>query len=57
MLNLFQHLIKSNSYETLKRLQGDRLANATPSSGERGYLSLLCNHHILYLNILILQFV
>jgi len=23
MLNLFQHLIKSNAYETLKRVQGD----------------------------------
>jgi hypothetical protein len=25
MLNLFQHLTKSWSYETLKRVQGDRL--------------------------------
>jgi hypothetical protein len=25
MLNLFQHLIKSNSYETLKQVQGDIL--------------------------------
>lgn len=24
MLNLFQHLIKSNGYETLKRVQGDK---------------------------------
>jgi len=25
MLNLFQHLIKSNDYETLKRVQGDKI--------------------------------
>jgi hypothetical protein len=25
MLNLFQHIIKSNGYETLKRVQGDKI--------------------------------
>jgi len=25
MLNLFQHLIKSTGYETLKRVQGDKI--------------------------------
>jgi hypothetical protein len=31
MLNLFQHLIESNSYETLKRVQGDKKCIATQS--------------------------
>jgi hypothetical protein len=31
MLNLFQHLIKSNSYKTLKRVQGDKKTIATQS--------------------------
>ena len=29
MLNLFQHLIKSNGYETLKRVQGDKTTIVT----------------------------
>jgi len=29
MLNLFQHLIKSNGYETLKRVQGDKITVTT----------------------------
>ena len=39
MLNLFQHLIKSNGYETLKRVQGDKITIATQSpmgEGEEG---------------------
>jgi len=32
MLNLFQHLIKSRTYETLKRVQGDRPGLFTRSS-------------------------
>jgi hypothetical protein len=36
MLNLFQHLIKSNGYETLKRVQGDKITITTQSPGERG---------------------
>ncbi len=35
MLNLFQHLIKSNGYETLKRVQGDKITIVTQSPGER----------------------
>ena len=31
MLNLFQHLIKSNGYETLKRVQGDKITIMTQS--------------------------
>jgi len=34
MLNLFQHLIKSNSYETLKRVQGDKIMITTQSLGK-----------------------
>ena len=30
MLNLFQHLIKSRSYETLKQVQGDVLVCGRP---------------------------
>jgi len=37
MLNLFQHLIESNSYETLKRVQGDKKCIATQSPGGRGW--------------------
>jgi hypothetical protein len=29
MLNLFQHLIKSNGYKTLKRVQGDKITITT----------------------------
>ncbi len=29
MLNLFQHLIKSIGYETLKRVQGDKEADSS----------------------------
>ena len=32
MLNLFQHLTKSGTYETLKRVQGDRLGLFTRPS-------------------------
>ena len=32
----FQHLIKPNSYETLKRVQGDKIAIATQSPVEEG---------------------
>jgi len=36
MLNLFQHLIESNTYETLNRVQGDKKAVKTQSPMERG---------------------
>jgi len=36
MLNLFQHLIKSNGYETLKRVQGDKITITTQSPDGRG---------------------
>ena len=36
MLNLFQHLIKSNGYETLKRVQGDKIKITTQSLGGEG---------------------
>ena len=38
MLNLFQHLIESNSYETLNQVQGDKRGVTTQSLGgeERG---------------------
>ena len=37
MLNLFQHLIKSSSHETLKRVQGDKITIVTQSRwGEGG---------------------
>jgi hypothetical protein len=39
MLNLFQHLIKSSSYETLKRVQGDKKRIMT-QSGRRESRSL-----------------
>jgi len=38
MLNLFQHLINSMSYETLNQVQGDKKAIVTQSQGERGRL-------------------
>jgi len=38
MLNLFQYLIKPNSYETLKRVQGDKITIATQSREENGKL-------------------
>jgi hypothetical protein len=35
MPNLFRHLIESNSYETLNRVQGDKIVIATqPLDGE-----------------------
>jgi hypothetical protein len=36
MLNLFQHLIKSNGYETLKRVQGEKTTIATQSPRSEG---------------------
>ena len=36
MLNLFQHLIKSNGYETLKRVQGDKITITTQSRRGEG---------------------
>ena len=36
MLNLFQHLIKSNGYETLKRVQGDKKTITTQSPKGEG---------------------
>ena len=36
MLNLFQHLIKSNGYETLKRVQGDKITTTTQSRWGEG---------------------
>jgi len=36
MLNLFQHLINSMSYETLNQVQGDEKAIATQSPGGGG---------------------
>jgi len=38
MLNLFQHLIKSICYETLKRVQGDKICITTqsPKRGGKG---------------------
>jgi len=36
MLNLFQHLIKSIGYETLKRVQGDKITITTQSLGGEG---------------------
>jgi hypothetical protein len=36
MLNLFQHLIKSIYYATLKRVQGDKKTIVTQSSMGRG---------------------
>ena len=39
MLNLFQHLIESNTYETLNRVQGDKKGVKTQSlegEGEGG---------------------
>ena len=39
MLNLFQHLIKSNAYETLKQVQGDKKTIVTQSlKGEESFL-------------------
>jgi len=35
MLNLFQHLIKSNTYETLNQVQGDKKGFSTQSSRGR----------------------
>jgi hypothetical protein len=48
MLNLFQHLIESKSYETLKRVQGDKKFNYdTVSRGGRdGWGRTI---HVLYL--------
>ena len=45
MLNLFQHLIESMCYETLKRVQGDKKGITTQSlggegKGEGGYLDI-----------------
>jgi hypothetical protein len=39
MLNLFQHLVISTCYETLKRVQGDTIGLFTTSSivNERGF--------------------
>jgi len=36
MLNLFQHLIKSICYETLKRVQGDKKLITTQSHRQEG---------------------
>jgi hypothetical protein len=36
MLNLFQHLMASISYETLKRVQGDKNGITTQSPGGKG---------------------
>jgi hypothetical protein len=36
MLNLFQHLIESNGYETLKRVQGDKITIVTQSLPREG---------------------
>jgi hypothetical protein len=33
MLNLFQHLIESNTYETLNQVQGDKKGYDTVSDG------------------------
>ncbi len=30
MPNLFRHLIESNNYETLNRVQGDKIVKKTP---------------------------
>jgi len=40
MLNLFQHLIKSNGYETLKRVQGDKITITTQSPKGEGNWNL-----------------
>ena len=37
MLNLFQHLTKSGTYETLKRVQGDRLGLFTRPSNFKNH--------------------
>jgi hypothetical protein len=37
MLNLFQHLMESITYETLKRVQGDKKGITTQSLGGRGW--------------------
>ncbi len=44
MLNWFQHLIKSNSYETLKQIQGDKIEFVTQSPGGRGFTLLDRNY-------------
>jgi len=36
MLNLFQHLIGSNTYETLNQVQGDKRGFTTQSLGGEG---------------------
>ena len=36
ILNLFQYLIKSNGYETLKRVQGDKITITTQSPWGEG---------------------
>ena len=49
MLNLFQHLTKSGTYETLKRVQGDRLGFFTRPS------QLLMDHFKLILYCIFLR--
>jgi hypothetical protein len=39
MLNLFQHLVKSISYETLKQVQGDRNRLFQQPDSEKGIRS------------------
>jgi hypothetical protein len=41
MLNLFQHLIASNTYETLNQVQGDKKGFTTqPLKGEEGFCGI-----------------
>ncbi len=47
MLNLFQHLINSMSYETLNQVQGDKKAIATQSPREGKLLGLIFRISIL----------
>jgi|GEM_PF-3033093 len=43
MLNLFQHLIESNTYETLNQVQGDKKGFTTqPLKGEDNTWKFLC---------------
>ncbi len=44
MLNLFQHLIKSISYETLKQVRGDKKGITTQSPWGEGWVRLTMMH-------------
>jgi hypothetical protein len=43
VLNVFQHLKESNTYETLKRVQGDKtvIATQSPRKGSFEFLNVL----------------